>query len=312
MNFSRTSFAKTTVLSLSLLLMQFAQVLPLQAKVLFGGVKHSESLPAIHFSQPMQGQVSQQNMGQPVQGQVSQENVVQPVPMPVPQPVPVPVPQAQPNMQTGQAQADTIRIPKIPKLVLPAPRLQWFMIPNWLAGKWSKKGDLTISNTDLRTGRVKPANVWTDDKMTVTWGYQVDSTGAIWHANLLPSWRDSYSNGKHVRFLTTSLNCEKVDAQKLVTRSHYVVTETTQGHVMQSFQQESVNLYTLDQDGTVKNMSSNRVFTNAGQAVRDGQLSAKFTKVAEFQPCSEERGLDMATSFKKFLMENGMAQRVPK
>lgn len=294
----KQSCSKIAYVIVVLLLVQVTQISPVASKVLFGGVKHSQSLPAVHYSQHLQGQATQQNLSKPMQGQATQQGLGQPM-------------QGQVAQQGAPATANSITIPKIPKLVLPAPRIEWFMIPKWLAGRWTKKGDQTVSVTNLRTGTTRPTNIWIDDEMTVTWGYQVDKTGTVWHANLLPSWRDSYSNGKYVRFLTTSLISESVNAQRLVTRSHYLVTESTRGHVMQSFQQESVNMYTLGSDGVLTDTSSNRVFTNDGQPVRDGRLSSRFTKVAEFRPRPDERGLNMAESFKQYLIEHGMADRVP-
>lgn len=196
---------------------------------------------------------------------------------------------------------------------LTAPVVEWFMIPKWMAGSWNKKGDLTVSVTNLRTGKTNAVNEWTDDVMTVTWGQQTDRNGNIWHADFLPSERDGESDGKAVKFLTTAMRCEKTDPASLVTRTHYLVSEINElnGQITDTFQQESLNLYLQQADGELLNKSSNRVFTYAGQPIKGGELVSRFWKVAPFTPVARARNIDLVASLRQYLTAHGMAALAP-
>lgn len=181
--------------------------------------------------------------------------------------------------------------------------VQWFMIPPSMAGVWLKDGDLTTQVTNLRTGRITPANTWTDNRLEALWGHQIDPQGNYWHVNLLPSERDGLSGAKRVRFLAVSQNCERTTASDLLTRTHYVVTESEEwnGQALDTFQQESLNHYSTTAPNELLNLSSNRVFTYDGQPVRDGQLQSKFRKIGNFRATEFMGGINLRDSLRDYL-----------
>lgn len=196
----------------------------------------------------------------------------------------------------------------------PPPRMvEWFQIPVWMAGTWSKQGDTTISATDLHSGYTQNLNQWTDNRMTVAFGHQIDRSGTIWQANILPAETDSMSGAKSVKFFATARKCERVNQQELVTRTHYIITESFAGtgQVVDQFQQESLNDYTICPDGRLLNRSSNRVFTYGGRPVRDGNLESKFSKLAPFAVKQVLDGVDLNETFKSFLLAQGRPDLVP-
>lgn len=192
------------------------------------------------------------------------------------------------------------------------PIIEWFQMPRTMAGKWTKRGDITVDVTELRTGMTRQVGAWTDNEMTMTLGHQMDRAGNIWHVNILPTERDSISNGKMVRFLTVRQSCEKSDPSVLCTRTRYVITETYggSGQIADMFQQESLNRYSILPTGELQNLSSNRVFTYSGQPVRDGTLQSKFRKVAAFEPMAELSGVDLASSLNRYLIALGHTELV--
>lgn len=196
---------------------------------------------------------------------------------------------------------------------LDVPVVEWFMLPKWMAGSWTKKGDLTVSVTNLRTGKTDPANQWIDNVMTYSLGHQTDRNGNIWQADFIPSERDGESDGKGVKFLTTAMRCEKTDPMSVVTRTHYLVSEINEstGQITDTFQQESLNSYTLQPDGELVNNSSNRVFSYTGQPIKGGQLVSRFTKVAPYVPVARARNIDLAQSLRQYLSTHGMENLVP-
>lgn len=192
------------------------------------------------------------------------------------------------------------------------PIIEWFQMPRAMAGKWTKQGDITVDVTDLRTGMARQVGSWTENVMTVTMGHQMDRTGNVWHVNIIPTERDSFSNGKAVRFVTVQQACEKSTPSMLCTRTHYIITETYggSGQVADMFQQESLNQYTILPTGELQNFSSNRVFTYSGQAVRDGTLQSKFRRVSAFQPTAELNGVDLASALNRYLIALGRTDLV--
>lgn len=193
--------------------------------------------------------------------------------------------------------------------------VQWFMIPSWMSGRWDKDGDLTTQVTNLATGRTTYPNIWIDNKLVASWGHQKDRAGNIWHVNLLPAERDGLSDGKQVRFLTVAQRCEQTNQAQLVTRTHYLVSESDimNGASEGSFQQESLNDYVFEpQTQLLINHSSNRVFSYSGAPVRDGVLLSKYRKLTNFTPTPTMMGLDLRQSLQEFLMSEGLSNLVDK
>ncbi len=268
---------------------------PVQAETLQLGIEHSDYLPTVSNSYVpgySHGAYAQQNAAPPYRGGYQ-------------------VDANQFNQQSNQQhagiyqQSASMGPPQAKK-----PIIEWFQIPKSMAGSWTKKGDITLDVTDLRTGIKRQVGAWTDNEMVVHMGHQLDKAGNVWHVNILPSEKDSTSNGKQVRFMTVQQVCEQYTPSNLSTRTHYVITESyaNTGQVADQFQQESLNHYSLLSDGEMQNMSSNRVFTYAGQPMRDGTLQSKFMRIGPFAALDQMNGVDLAQSLTQYLLSKDMAQ----
>ncbi len=260
---------------------------PADGATLFGGIEHNERLPAVNDSyQPEQAQEGtippspMQYQGRMQQGMVSGQGLV---------PEPPGMQAAQPMMQAPQQNM---------------PQVQWYQIPKAMAGKWVKRGDLTQSVTDLRTGISTPVNRFTEDIVTVSWGHQVDKYGNIWHGNIFPFERDGSTVGQQVRFIIVAQQAHMLSQNEIVSRTHSIIVESRYGNVTKVFQQESLNNYKVSEREIV-NQSSNRDFTYEGSALRDGMLLSTFNKVAPFQPVATLRGVDLASSLEQYLRSVG-------
>jgi hypothetical protein len=186
----------------------------------------------------------------------------------------------------------------------PQIRVKWIKLPPWMAGVWTKKGDLTTSVTDLRTGITTPTNEFIEDVMTITYGHLKDSQGNIWHAFLLPSDRDGKSNGNRVVFKATEIAVQASAPEYLIDRVLYIVSEfDRQGTSIASFQQETLNKY-VSAEGMLVNESSDRVFTYEGQPIKQGTLLSKFKKDADFTPTRELSGINLEESFAQFMRQS--------
>lgn len=188
--------------------------------------------------------------------------------------------------------------------------VEWIMIPAWMAGVWMKSGDMTTSVTDLRTGMSSAKNEWTENKLQAVWGHQQDAQGNYWHVNLLPSERDGVSSGKRVRFITVAQQCVGSSPQELMTRTHYVVSESNpwNNQPIDTFQQESFNHYALAAQSQLVNSSSNRVFTYEGVPVREGTLVSQFAKIGQFTPMASLNGVDLRASLNDYLQSHALGR----
>ncbi|MBX9689260.1 MAG: hypothetical protein K2X27_21300 [Candidatus Obscuribacterales bacterium] len=186
--------------------------------------------------------------------------------------------------------------------------IEWFQIPAWMAGKWEKLGDLTVKLIDLKSGEETYPRIWMDNKLTYTWGHQKDGQGNVWHVNFLPSEHDGQSDGKKVRFLTTTQQCEKSDKFSLITRTQYLVSESNfwTGEPLEMFQQESLNHYSATGGAEIVNNSTNRVFSYEGKAIRDGVLESHLNKVGDFTATENINGINLKESLNDYLEEHDL------
>jgi hypothetical protein len=275
---------KTRSLSICLLLMFGLSGGTVWGVTLLGGVQHSEyEAPIGRYNQTFGAQLqSFQNLSSP-----SYDN-------------------ADATQSFGAAPAQTFQAQS-------AQRVDWFKVPPWMAGTWTKKGDMTTSVTDLRSGRSSMMQQWTEDELTVTWGHQIDRAGNIWEANVVPSERDAVSDAKPVSFLLVNCHCESTSPQQVITRMHYIVSEN-QGWgagAVEPFQQESLNDYTPISAVELQNYSSTRVFSSDGRPLRDGMLLSRFQRVAPFRIINNLDGIDLRASFSYFLRTHNMAELAP-
>ncbi len=262
------------------------------AATLFGRVSHSELLPPLDkqcLTVPLQGRVNQSDASQDDRSLHSiaprAEGAHQ---------------QAQPEKTANFA----------PERQTPERVILWVPIPRWLAGKWSKQGDLTVSHTDLRTGVTTPVNQWTQNLQTTTWGNQIDGHGNVWHGYSMPTEIVGQSNGKVVKFIIISGRVEPSSPDHLITRLHSIVIESYGRQVVDEFQQEALNDLYLLQSGELQNYSSSRDFTNQGLPIREGMLDSRFTKVGAFEPVESQDGVDLLKSLNDYLKTHNMSQLV--
>lgn len=188
----------------------------------------------------------------------------------------------------------------------------WIPIPKWLAGTWSKQGDLTVSSTDMRSGVSSPVNQWTPNFQTTTWGNQIDGCGNIWHGYSIPTEIDGNSSGKTVKFVIIDGHWEPSSPDHLITRVRSIVISSYGRQVVDEFQQEALNDLCLLQTGELANYGSTRDFTNQGLPLRQGMLISRFTKVRSFEPVEFQDGVDLVKSLNEYLKTHNMCQFVRK
>jgi len=191
-------------------------------------------------------------------------------------------------------------------------KIIWFEIPKWMAGQWTKRGDLTVQVTDPRTGYTSDTNEWTDDDMTVTFGHLLDKEGNIWHAYMIPSERDGHNSGTLVRFITIDFQPLQQDPSRAIGRSRYLIAQSSNPYSSNyQLQEESLNEYSPINETEIQNYSSNRIYGYDGRPVRQGLLLSKFKRDKPFVPVTQENGIELMPLFREFLTNNGMQSLVP-
>ena len=181
-----------------------------------------------------------------------------------------------------------------------------------LDGTWTKTRDLTVHLPTCAQGGRVTLNIWTEDELTVTLGTPGDRAGNIWEANFVPSERDALSESKSVRFLLVNCRCESTSPEQVITRMHYIVSESAEwGQQVDQFQQESINDYSPISNNEIQNYSSTRVFTYDGAPTRNGILLSKFSRVAPFKITAVHDGVDLRKSLSEFLLAHQMQDLIP-
>lgn len=303
-------------------------VCPLAARaesILFGGVTHSDSLPPANTRYPVKRLSTEISATEKHKEISANEKLSKEMPatekrkqLSAEEKVSREMPATEKRKELS-AEAKVSREPPVAKKqttlaqsvgTLESPMVEWIQVPKWMAGTWNKKGDQTISLTDLRTGVTRAVNEWTEDDATATWGCQYDREGNIWHANFLPLERDAVSSGRTVKFVIVSLKPELRTADQLVGRVHSIVTESVGSQIINEYQQESLNDYILLPSGQLQNRSSNRDFTYAGQPTKEGELVSLFTRVRPFVPEATHNGIDLLKSLNEYLVAHNMSQLV--
>ena len=189
------------------------------------------------------------------------------------------------------------------------PQVNWFAIPHWMAGQWTKEGDVTISMTDLRSGIVFSGKSWTANRMTRQFGHQLDSGGDVWWALLMPAEQEGESKRESVEFLVLSLKVERSTPSELVTRTRYLVSESSEWGVYKQYQQEALNHYFFidsNGEGTIENRSYNRVFDLSGRPQRDAVLISQWHKTGPFLPMQSLQGVNLPRSLNYYLRTHNL------
>lgn len=142
-----------------------------------------------------------------------------------------------------------------------------FRIPNWLAGKWERSHSTETQRTELPSGKsLKTAGLNTAKAFDVFGSYR-DKNGQIWQVFSSDHASGEVDRGEFTdRHTVTKYNLEVVGANSVVVevRAYHLVFNKKTQRIVQSYQDEEFNTYTLTADGRVKTDSSVKVFDGDG------------------------------------------------
>lgn len=141
-------------------------------------------------------------------------------------------------------------------------------VPMWLAGIWQRTDTTEVARQELPTGKALPVvgrqaaivtdvfGTYKDKKGQIFMLVPLMATGSVDHGFAV-----DYSTVRKYQLLITGPNTAVVRVQA----SHQVVNKKTQ-KVVESYQDEELNQYTLIKDGVVRTDSSVKVFDQMGSA----------------------------------------------
>lgn len=195
----------------------------------------------------------------------------------------------------------------------PAVRVEWFPVPDWMAGTWQKEGDQETFEEDFTSGRQQQTNFWLSNRVSLSFGHQVDALNTVWHAEVLPFRADGNRQGGRDRRYVIDMNCNRSTPQFVSLRFHSVVAAVDgRGRVQGSRQQEEiVNFSPGASPGSVASESSTKTFTDRGQPLYLTDSHTIRTRTAPFRPVDFLNGIDLRRSFAEFLTSRNMSNRIP-
>ena len=192
-------------------------------------------------------------------------------------------------------------------------RIEWFPVPNWMAGTWTKDGDIETFEEDFRTGRQSRKSFWLKNRVTLSFGHMIDAMNTIWHAEVVPFRADGKRKGVSDQRYVIAMKCLRSTPEAVVLRFHSVVVSLgRRGKVEGSRQQEEIVSFYPQNDRFIATRSSTKTFTSKGKPLYRLDSHTKRLKTGDFRESDFLRGVDLKSSFANFLVSNNMQDRVPK
>lgn len=160
-----------------------------------------------------------------------------------------------------------------------------FKIPNWLAGRWERSHSTETQRTELPSGKALKTAGLNTAKTFDAFGSYKDKNGQIWQVFSSDHASGEVDRGEFIdRHTVTKYNLEAVGANTVVIEVlafHLVLNKKTQ-RIIQSYQDEEFNTYTLVADGKVKTDSSVKVFDGDGAAKLLTRSSSEEVRISRF------------------------------
>jgi len=190
--------------------------------------------------------------------------------------------------------------------------LDWYKIPDWLAGKWSRNEETIISTYYYDTQQQNNEPHTIAETEYADFGSQYDRAHNVWHCRLATKGIADCGSYLSVAFIRTQEPLLVSDA-KVAIRDLFVELEVNKetGVITKSEQAESITRYMPVQDGVMKTMMSVKIFGEDGSPVRLQKNLAYDKRMAPFAPLDKYKNTDIKQSFLNFLKTNSLVDLIP-
>lgn len=190
-------------------------------------------------------------------------------------------------------------------------RLQWYRIPEWMAGKWRRQQETIVSTRDFQTGQVSNARKAIRSEQIADFGVQRDSKGAIWNCNLSMkgvSDRGSYRSVALVRKQVPVVS----EPGRVVLQEEFVVLHVMHGTgaIMESHIVESLTQYRPIKRGLLETSMSVKIYQADGSPKNQQENVAFDRLITPFTSVDKYKGLDVRADFENFLRSSNQANLI--
>ena len=191
------------------------------------------------------------------------------------------------------------------------PRVEWFPVPDWMAGTWMKEGDMETYEKDfLRNSEIR-LDKWVANQVTIFFGHLKDAKNTIWHAEVTPFRADGKRGMSRDQRYVMQISCLNSSPSNVVLSFHSVVVGLdSRGVVAQSRQQEEIIRFYPDSASTMTTVSSTKTFDEKGRPLYQLNSHTKRLKMREFEERTSQSGIDLVTSLNDFFSQNNMQDRI--
>ncbi|HEY9712528.1 MAG TPA: hypothetical protein V6C72_03600, partial [Chroococcales cyanobacterium] len=189
---------------------------------------------------------------------------------------------------------------------------QWYLIPDWLAGRWLRSEETILSTYrfDTHTQNNQPRTIALQEM--ADFGVQRDSAGHIWHYRLAT--RGMADKGSTLSIaLVQSQEPLSVTDQEVVIRDVFTELQVNRATsvIIEAKQAESISHYLPVKDGTIRTSVSIKFFQEDGTPDRQQENVSTERRIEAFSPCNSYKGLDLKKSFADYLRASGKASLIP-
>ena len=177
---------------------------------------------------------------------------------------------------------------------------RWAVIPTEAAGKWQMLRRFAVSSVDIKSGvRTKKAADKYENSITYI-GYQNDRDGNIYTSADIES-RLPHSNGTYLIPATWELKTNNNRSFTVVKRGVSVAVDPTTQVIQETRQLESFATFEIVAPNKLLQKYSTEWFNATGEAMTLTEGQTEMDKIANFSPVDELNGIDVKSSFRKYL-----------
>lgn len=207
---------------------------------------------------------------------------------------------------------ETFRSGNVLKTDRLAIRVEWFPVPDWMAGTFMKDGDLETYQKDFQSGAVRRDRFWLKNRVTLKFGHQRDRLNTIWHAEVVPFRADGARGKARDQRYVLSMSCLKSTPENVVLKFHSVVVSLDErGKVKGSKQQEEIVSFFPKNKNFISSTSSTKVFSERGRPLYQLDSHTSRLRVSGFEEVDNLSGINLRSSLFQFLQARNMTERLP-
>jgi hypothetical protein len=183
-------------------------------------------------------------------------------------------------------------------------RLNFYEIPNWLAGKWQYDSTVTTSVHDYLKNTTDEKSSSVMDRGTDYFGHIQDAKGHFWNGDFTPYIASSDLGSDTIYFLTREYYPVENSDKRITIRvvSLNVRVDKTNQKIRESSATESLQTYTPQIGNLVRIDKSQKTFDRNGRATNLVICYANMKRIGPYQPPSNP---EMFLLFNKFLSAKG-------